>query len=131
MIETVAAQIVSTIVPYLIKAGKVAVEGVAAKAIDVIRKKFKGDDYAEQTLKRLEDKPEDEGRASAMRIMLAEKMRSDRKFASILEQIAKQIDQPAGDVINQNITLDRGSKVTGNIIQTGKQEIKRERKRAS
>ena len=125
MVETIAAQIVSLIVPYFARAGKVVVENVVSKTLEAIRQKFKGDDYAEQTLKRLEAKPDDESRAGALRMMLEEKMRSDRKFASILEQFAKQIEQPVGDVINQNITVTGGSKVGGNITQTGKKKIKR------
>jgi hypothetical protein len=125
MLDQTASQIVSMIVPYLVQAGQAAAESVVPQVLEAIRKKFKGDEYAKQTLKRLEEKPKDEGRAGALSMILAEKMRSDRQFAALLEKYTKEFKQPTSDVITQNITIDRNSKVGGNITQTGKREVRR------
>ena len=119
MVDTIASQIVSMIIPYLISAGKTALESAAPQILEAIRKKFKGDEYAEQTLKRVEEKPKDKGRAGALNMILAEKMRSDRQFASLLEQYAKNYKPPTSDVITQNITISDSE--VGNVTQTGKQ----------
>jgi hypothetical protein len=120
MEDTTASQIVSMIIPYLVSAGKAAVESVVPQALEAIRKKFKGDEYAQQTLNRFEEKPSDKGRAGALGMIIAEKMRSDGEFASLLEQFAKNYEHPTSDIINQKITIAGGSRV-GDITQTGKQ----------
>lgn len=125
MADTIATQVVGMIVPYLIQAGKATLESVVPQVLDAIRKQFKGDAYAKQTLKRLEAKPEDKSRAGALEMILAEKMNADRKFAALLEGYVKSAERPTSEVINQNITLNGGSEVRGNITQIGKQEINR------
>jgi hypothetical protein len=52
--------------------------------------KFKGDSYAEQTLARAQEKPEAEGRQSALKEVLAEKLEGDPDFA---ERVQKLVDE--------------------------------------
>lgn len=57
--------------------------GKVGELVQAVINKFKGDPYAEQTLARAQEKPEAEGRQSALKEVLAEKMASDPDFCSL------------------------------------------------
>ncbi len=112
VIETIATEAVSLLVPYLAKAGKTITEKVGKDAWDMvnskieklygtIKNKITGNDYASQTLKRLEEKPEDKGRQSAMESVLKEALADDQQFQKILSQILAETKQVGGDNIIQ------------------------------
>jgi hypothetical protein len=102
------------------KAGEAAVSGAKALLV-MIRRRFSrdGDHYAQQTLARLEEKPEDQARQAALQGVLAEKAKEDPSFATELEQIVKQttFDQP----VAQFLTQVYGGKV-GKIVNIGAAE---------
>ncbi len=109
---TLASGVVSLLVPYLAKAGKTIAEKVGEDAwntvnskierlYDAIENKFRGNDYANQTLKRLEEKPEDKGRQSAIESVLKEVLAEDQQFQKMLSQFLAEAKQAGGDTIIQ------------------------------
>ncbi len=55
--------------------------------------KFKGDSYAEQTLDRAKEKPEAEGRQSALKQVLAEKLEEDPDFAEKMQKLVDEVQK--------------------------------------
>ena len=95
---TPATGAVSLLVPHLAKAGKAVTDKIGQevwdkvsnkveKLYETIKNKFTGNDYANQTLKRLEEKPEDKDRQSAMQSVLKEVLVEDPQFQKMLSQI--------------------------------------------
>ncbi len=112
VIETLATGAVSLLVPYLAKAGKTIAEKVGKDAWDMvnskieklyetIKNKITGNDYASQTLKRLEEKPEDEDRQIAMKSVLKDVLAEDQQFQKTLSQLLDEVKQVGGDNIIQ------------------------------
>lgn len=102
--------ILTPLLPYLIKAGEKAAEeigkklGVAAwekaKALyETIRAKFAGDAYAEETLRRVAEKPTDEGRRSALQSVLTEKAEADHDFGQQLARLVEEVQSSPGDTL--------------------------------
>ena len=104
---------------FLKKAGEQAYNKVE-ELYKTVKAKFQGDSYAEQTLQRLEQKPEDEGRKAALQGVLAEKAEEDKTFAQTLGKLVQQIEQAGGRSV---IAHDRGVAIGGdasnNTIVTG------------
>lgn len=109
---TLATGAVSLLVPYLAKAGRSIAEKVGKDVWDIvsskvetlydaIKNKFKGNDYASQSLKRLEEKPEDEDRQAAMKSVLKEVLAEDSQFQKTLSQLLAEAKQMGGDSIIQ------------------------------
>ncbi len=103
---------VSLLVPYFAKAGKTIAEKVGKDALDIvtdktetlyeaIKNKFHGNDYANQTLKRLEEKPEDKDRQSAMKSVLKDVLSEDQQFQKMLSRLLTEAKQSGGDNIIQ------------------------------
>ena len=97
-----AAAILAPLLPYLVKAGEKAAEeagkkfGIVAweKAVslyETIRSKFKGDPYAEETLRRAAERPEAKGRSAALQDVLAEKAEEDPDFGNELARLAEEV----------------------------------------
>jgi hypothetical protein len=72
--------------------------------------KFKGDSYAEQTLARAHEKPEAEGRQSALKEVLAEKIEADPDFA---EKVQKLVDELQKGSASRTVFDQRGQTVHG------------------
>jgi hypothetical protein len=99
-----ATMAVTLIAPYLTEAGKAAAAKAGEAAgqqvdaiLSAIRRRFvsDGDTYAQQTLERLEQQPEAEGRKRALADVVAEKA-ADPSFAKELaELLQKAADEPA------------------------------------
>jgi len=107
-----ASAAVALLAPYLAKAGEAAASkaGEAAVAgakalLEMIRRRFggEGDQYARQTLERLEDKPEDRGRQAALEGVLAEKAEQDGSFRTELERLVQQttFDRPVAEFLTE------------------------------
>lgn len=124
-IHVIATSAVAALTPYLVKAGTVAAEKLGEKlpeAIEnlynAIRKKFKSEPYAEQTLTRAVEKPESPGRQAALADVLAEEMEKDAEFAATLEKIMERVEESsAGDRIDQSVNVSGKS---GDITVIGK-----------
>jgi len=110
-IGLIATSAVSLLVPYLADLGKSLAkeigkdvsEHVKSKVkvlYETIKNKFTGNDYASETLKRLEEIPEDRSRQDTMASVLKEIIPDDPQFQKMLDQLLSEIEQ-------------------GNIIQTG------------
>ncbi|HEX8650717.1 MAG TPA: DUF4062 domain-containing protein [Pyrinomonadaceae bacterium] len=119
-IETVAAAAISILVPYLSEAGKGFAkkfgENMAEKAgnlYQAIKSKFTDDVYAEQTLSRVEEKPDSEGRKSTLEQVLIEKLQEDSDFAQRLQQLIEEAK--ASDARNVFALGDRSVAVGGNL----------------
>ncbi len=124
-IQTVATTTLILLSPYLSKAGEAIAENLGEKLAEkvsglyqTLQEKFRGDDYAEQTLARLEGKPESEGRQAALKEVLIEKMEADPDFAEQLRQLVEESKQVGGgDIISQHLNI---SGKAGDIFQIGK-----------
>ena len=124
-IRALATAAVALLIPYLAKVGEAfsekAGERLAEKAGELylaVKRKFEGDDYAEQTLARFKKKPESEGRQVALGELLAKKMEGDAGFASVICQLVQDTTEVSGgDAINQRLEI---SGKTGDVFQVGK-----------
>ena len=121
----IITSVVTLLAPYLAKAG----EEVAKKAgeaswekmkalYQVICNKFSADkdDYAQQTLKRLEEKPSEESRQRALTDILVEKAEANPEFAQELKQLVQDTTQ--GKDVGQFLTQVYGGEV-GKIVNIG------------
>ena len=88
--------------PFLAKGAeaftKTAGEKLGAKVgelCQMVIKKFKGDSYAEQTLARAQELPEAEGRQSALKCVLAEKLEGDPDFSEKLQKLVDEVQKGA------------------------------------
>ena len=103
--------------PFLAKGAeafsKAAGEKLGAKVGELCQaviNKFKGDSYAEQTLARAQELPEAEGRQSALKGVLAEKLEGDPDFA---EKLQKLVDEVQKDASTRTTFDQRGQTVRG------------------
>ncbi len=89
---------------YVTKAGEAAFDGTKS-LMKAIRDKFAhdGDQYAEQSLQRLQDRPDDEGRQSALRSILQDKADADSAFAEDLKRLVTAVTgrQRVGSFLTQ------------------------------
>ena len=99
---TLAAAAVAIAAPYLSEAGKAAakkageaVGNQVEAVVKAIRQKFEADqdDYGKQTLARLEQQPEAEGRRRALTDVVAEKAEADSAFAQELMGLVEAAKQ--------------------------------------
>jgi len=127
-VQAIAVAATALLGPYLAKAGeafaKKAGEKLAEKAgalYQAVKKKFKGDAYAEQTLARVEEKPELEGRQAALKEVLTEKLEEDADFAETVRRLVEEAK--AADTRNVIAFGERsvavGGDVSGSTIITG------------
>ena len=134
-ITTLVTEAVLLLVPYLVKGGRTITDKVgkdiggvvnskAETLYETIKNKFGGNDYASQTLKRLEEMPEDEDRQSTMKIVLKEVIAEDSEFQRMLDQLLVEVKQVGGGPItqiygggvaatNRGVAADRGSTAVG------------------
>lgn len=86
-----------------------------------IKKNFNENNYAKQTLKRLEEKPEDEDRQIALKSVLEDALTKDQELQKILIQLLTEIKQVGGDNIIQ--VQGNGAIATQNSTAAGKQGL--------
>ncbi|HEY1292336.1 MAG TPA: hypothetical protein VGJ60_04515 [Chloroflexota bacterium] len=123
-----ATMAISLIAPYLTQAGKAAANKAGEAAgqqieglLNAIRGRFvkDADMYAQQTLERLEQQPEAEGRRRAMVDVLAEKA-VDPEFA---QQLAQILDKARKDeATSQFVTNVYGHGKVGQLFNIGSVE---------
>jgi len=136
MVEPVslAALAVGLLAPYLTKTAEGFATrtgaALADKAADkvgalyqVLRKQFNDDPYAEQTLDRVEEKPDSEERRAALQGVLAEKIESDPDLAETVNRLVKEAEAARAESITQTVYGDRnvfaGRDIAGSTINTG------------
>ena len=109
---------------FLQKVGERAYQKVE-ELVQTVRRKFQGDAYAEQTLERLEQKPQDEARKAALQGVLAEKVEEDHEFMQALQKLVEEIKQAGGDQVmalgERSVAI--GGDVTGSTIITGDRNV--------
>lgn len=121
-----AAVVVNLLSPHLAKMG----EGLARGAGDIawekvkqvysiVKEKMAGDEYAAQTLKRLEKDPRSKPKQSALLGVLEEKLGESPDFAAQLLKLVDEYRDAAGETIQQDVTVSNHSKA-GDITQIGK-----------
>jgi hypothetical protein len=131
-VQALATAAVALLSPYPVKAGeefaKKAGERLADKAealYQAVKAKFKGDAYAEQTLARVEEKPEAKGRRATLQEVLAEKLEEDADFAEMVRRLVEEAK--AADTRNVIAFGERsvavGGDVTGSTIITGDRNV--------
>lgn len=92
--------------------------GMVGDLCKAIVDKFKGDSYAEQTLARAQEKPEAEGRQSALKEVLAEKLEGDLDFAEKVQKLVDELEKGgARTVFDQRGQTVHGSQtnIAGNV----------------
>jgi len=120
---------IAALSPYLAKgteafaqsAGKEVAEMVG-DLYRLVKSKFKGDSYAEQTLARMEEKPNDKGRQSVLKTILVDKTESDPEFAKNLHQISEELEKIDGASINMIASAERAiaaQNIQGSTIISG------------
>ena len=127
-VQVMATAAMALLSPYLAKAGEAFAKEAGEKLVEkasalyqAVKKKLKGDPYAEQTLARAEEKPASEGRQAALKDVLTEKMEEDADFAATVRQLVEEAK--AADTRNVIAWGERsvavGRDVTGSTIITG------------
>ena len=125
VVETIAAAVGTYIVlrisdGFLQKIGEDGFERVNELYQKVVQK-FKGNTYAEQTLKRLEEQPFNKQRKLAFESLLIEKLAEDVSFADDISKIIEKLKETTGDQFlvlgDRNITV--GGNVTDSQFSTG------------
>jgi hypothetical protein len=127
-IQAISTAAIALLSPYLAKAGeafaKEAGEKLAEKVgalYQAVKSKFKGDAYAEQTLTRIEEKPEATGRQAAFQEVLVEKLEEDPDFAEVVRRLveeAKAADTRKVIAFGER-SVAVGGDVSGSTIITG------------
>lgn len=121
-----AVNLLAPLTPFLTKAGEKVAEKIGeagfekAKSLySAIRDKFASDEdeYALQTLRKLEEQPENEGRKAALIGVLAGKADDDAGFAQQLERIVQEIKQDSNTA--QFMTNVYGDARVSNIYNIG------------
>ena len=122
----IVSSAVALLSPYLVKvaegsaqeAGKNSQEKIK-EIYQAIRQKFTGDqdDYAQQTLKRLEEKPAEKRRQKALEAILEEKLEADSDFAAQLTELVQDTTQ--GQPVSQFVTQVFGRARVGKIANFG------------
>ena len=70
------------------------------KLYNTIKNKVVGNNYANETLERLEEKPEDEDRQISMKSVLKDILTVDQQFKKTVNLLLKEIEQTSGKTIN-------------------------------
>jgi hypothetical protein len=107
IVDTIASETVSLLLPYLGKAGKTLGNKIGKDSLDivstktkelydVIKKKFSGDTYNKDTFERLEEKPEDKSRQEIMESILKDVLKEDQQFQDNVSQLLNEIKQDGG-----------------------------------
>jgi Domain of unknown function (DUF4062) len=137
-IEPLAAAAISILTPYLSEAGKGFAQKFggnlaekAGKLYQAIKNKFTGDAYAEQTLGRVEEKPDSEGRKSTLEQVLLEKLQEDSDFAQLLRRLVEEAK--TADTRNVFAIGNRSVAVGGNLqnstVFTGDRKMVNEKRK--
>lgn len=128
VMETLAASGISMLTIFLTKAGQPLADKAGQAVVDAanalfraIKKKFKGNSYAELALKRLEENPESKGRQASVKEVLLEQMERDDVFAA---EVRKFVE--AAQKADKNSVIAWGARsvaiggnAKNNIIITG------------
>jgi len=118
----IVSSAVALLSPYLVKAAEGAAQEAGKNSWEkvkgiyqAIRHKFANDkdEYAQQTLKRLEEKPVEKRRQEALESILEEKVEADSGFAAQLAELVKDTTQ--GQPVSQFVTQVFGDGRVGKI----------------
>jgi len=126
--NALAANVVATLTPYLVKAGEKLAKQVEEAAWEklktiyaAVKDKLTGDAYAEQTLDRLEKEPESVSRQAALVGVLEEKIKDDPAFSMTLQTLLDEAKAAGAGSISQAVNVS-GQAHTGDINLFGKVE---------
>ena len=128
-LATLAMEAVSLLAPYLAKGSRTIADKVdkdvwsvvsskVETLYNMIKDKFDGNDYASQTLKRLEEKSGDKDRQRAMEGVLKEIIDEDFQFQKRLGRLLMEIRQVGGGCVIQ--VYGSGAAATQGGVAAGK-----------
>jgi hypothetical protein len=127
-INTLAANVVAALTPYLAKAGEQLARQVEEAAWEklktiyaAVKNRLTGDVYAEQTLDRLEQEPQSPSRQAALAGILEEKLKDDPAFNTTLQMLLAEAKAAGAGSISQTVNVS-GQARTGDINLFGKGE---------
>ena len=121
-----AVKLLAPLLPFLTKSGEKFAEKIGEASYDKIRALYESvrskfsldqDQYALQTLDRLEQRPDDEGRQAVLGNLIGEKAETDPNFAYELERIVGEARQDYN--LSQFITNVSGNAYVGKIFNIG------------
>jgi hypothetical protein len=127
---TLATSAIALLVPYLTKAGSAMMERIGkdvAEAVSTrvesvyesIKRRLGGDDYAAQSLKRLEEKPEEEERQAALKGVLKEMLVKDTEFQTVMERLVSEAQRAAGKAGTTILVSGSGAVATQGGVAAG------------
>jgi hypothetical protein len=125
-VEQIADEVLSLLGSYLSRAGTSATaeaaeppSGKEGELYETVRRAFEGDAYAEQTLSRAEEIPE-QGRLDVLKVVLKEKMQAEPSLAETLRRLV-QPESAGGwrSVIIGNSNISIGGRVVDSLVATG------------
>lgn len=121
-----AVKLLAPLLPFLVKSGEKFADKIGEASFEKvraihksIRSKFSSDQdqYALQSLQRLEEQPADESRQAVVASVIKEKAETDRAFADELE---RGVREAKGDTnLSQFITNISGNAQVGKIFNIG------------
>jgi hypothetical protein len=126
-IELIADDVLSLLGPFLREAGANSAEestesprGKASALYQCVRRAFEGDAYAEQTLSRAEEKPE-QYRLDTLKAVLKDKMQANPKLLEALRGLVK----PESSGVRRKVIIGHrnvsiGGRAVGSLISTGR-----------
>lgn len=127
VVEIVSSAI-ALLSPYLVKVAEGAAQEVGKNSWEKVKGIYQAicqkfardkDDYAQQTLKRLEEKPTEKRRQEALEAILEEKL-DDSDFAAQLAELVKDTTQ--GQPVSQFVTQVFGHGRVGKVANIGSVE---------
>jgi hypothetical protein len=95
-----------------------AAQAALGRLHDLIRRRFSGESYDQQTLERFEQRPGDERRQRALDDVLSETAEADPDFARELADLVAEVRRSAGDSVQ--ITDAGAVAIGGNVVQKGR-----------
>jgi len=125
-----ATSAVALLVPYLTKAGSAMMERIGkdvAGAVstrveslyEAIKRRLGGNDYAGQSLKRLEEKPDEEERQAALKGVLKELLVEDAEFQTAVERMVAEAQGAAGKTGTRILISGSGAAATHGGVAAG------------
>jgi len=125
-----ATSAIALLVPYLTKAGSAIVERIGKDVAgtvstrveslyEAIKRKLGGNDYAAQSLNRLEEKPDEEERQAALKGVLKELLVKDAEFRTAVEHMVAEAQRARGGAGTTILVSGSGSAATQGGVAAG------------
>jgi hypothetical protein len=127
---TLATSVIAFLAPFLARTGKAAMDKIGSDVAEAassqvkslyetIKRRLAGDDYAAQSLKRLEEKPDQEERQAALKGVLKELLVADAEFQSAVARMVAEAQRAGGAAGTTILVSGSGSAATQGGVAAG------------